>query len=176
MIGSREIISVSPRQAKSEYRSTKLETILKSQKLNDRNKGNNKAKKFLTIIRLLKNSFDVLGRHSCGSRNPGFPVKTGTQIFFIGSPLPRGQRLDSRSLLKTCRDKLRGSDGKTKFFRILLENSNFAFVSVPRFAGSIFGFRIYPHSLFFNPRLSPWLHFSICGAGPGPPGPPPSGR
>jgi len=72
------------------------------------------------VSRLLKNSFDLLGRHSCGSRNPGFPVKTGTQIFFTGSPLPRGQRLDSRSLLKTCRDKLRGSDGKLGVFRILL--------------------------------------------------------
>ena len=108
------------------------------------------TQKFLTISRLLKNSFDVLGRHSCGSRNPGFPVKTGIQIFFTGSPLPRGQSLDSRSLLNTCRDKFRGSDGKTKCFRILLENSNFEFVSVPRFAGSIFGFRIYPRPLFFN--------------------------
>jgi hypothetical protein len=40
--------------------------------------------------RLLKKSLSTSGRHSCGSRNPGFPVKTGTQSFgwfptFVGT-------------------------------------------------------------------------------------------
>jgi hypothetical protein len=34
-------------------------------------------------------------------------VKTGTQIFFTGSPLPRGQRLDSRLRKILCLKKER---------------------------------------------------------------------